>query len=239
MAPPLPTRTLGGVRVSDTPLITKALEFARAYSTDTALYNHVQRCWLFGTIIADKIPHLKHRDLEVHAVAALLHDVGLDPTGKLVSRDKRFEVDGANAARDFLQREAPDWDQHRLQLVWDAIALHTIGSVVFYKEPEVQASAYGIWADYQGPNGVTDGLLTHEEYNTVVKDFPRLDLLKGMKEAMCHLCVTKPGTTYDNTVGEWGDKYVEGYSRKGKLTQDLLDTCDLDEKEPVTTALEK
>jgi len=231
MASPLPTRTFGGVTLPDTPLITKALEFARAHSTDYA-YNHVQRSWLFGSIIADKLPHLKDRDLEVHAVSALLHDVGWDPTGKLVSRDRRFEVDGADAAREFLQREAPDWDKHRLQLVWDAIALHTIGSIVFYKEAEVQACSYGIWADFQGPDRVADGLLTHEEYNNVVKILPRLNLMKGLKEVMCHLCVTKPETTYDNTVGEWGDKYVEGYSRKGKLTQDLLDTCDLDEKTP-------
>lgn len=51
---------------------------------------------------------------------------------------------------------------------------------------------------------------------------------------MLHLCKTKPETTYDNTVGEWGDRYLqgEGYSREGKLTQYLLETCDLDDKEP-------
>jgi hypothetical protein len=53
--------------------------------------------------------------------------------------------------------------------------------------------------------------------------------MKGLKANMCHLCEVKPATTYDNTVGEWGDRYVEGYSRKGKLTQDLLETCNLDE----------
>lgn len=53
--------------------------------------------------------------------------------------------------------------------------------------------------------------------------------MKGLKANMCLLCETKPQTTYDSTVGEWGDKYVEGYSRKGKLTQDLLETCNLDD----------
>lgn len=82
------------------------------------------------------------------------------------------------------------------------------------------------------------------------QEYPRLGLMKDLKENMCSLCVTKPETTYDNTVGEWGDRYVaypcplveggptdtvryvEGYSRKGKLTQDLLETCNLDEIEP-------
>ena len=61
------------------------------------------------------------------------------------------------------------------------------------------------------------------------QEYPRLSLMKGLKANMCLLCEAKPQTTYDNTVGEWGDRYVEGYSRKGKLTQDLLETCNLDD----------
>jgi len=168
----LPTKVLGGVTVPDTPLITKALEFAREHSTDST-YNHIVRSFLLGFIIADKI--LQDRDREAHAIAAILHDLGFPighpPHSDVISPDKRFEVDGAHAARRFLQRETDpkDWDKHRLQLVWDAIALHTIGSVVFEKEPEVQACSYGIWADFQGPDRVRDGLLTWDEYNAVVK----------------------------------------------------------------------
>lgn len=227
MATSIPTRVFGGVTVPDTPLINKTLEFARLHSSDAA-YNHIQRSWLFGFIISDKMPSIQNRDVEIHSVSAILHDLGWDPTGELVSSDKRFEVDGAYAAREFLRKEAPGWDKHRLQLVWDSIALHTIGTIVFHKEPEVQACAYGIWADFQGPDRVPGGLLTLEEYEEVVKVLPRLGLMKELKEVMCNLCRTKPETTYDNTVGEWGDKYVEEYSREGKLTADLLETCDLD-----------
>ncbi|CZR63668.1 uncharacterized protein PAC_13565 [Phialocephala subalpina] len=226
---PLPTRLFAGVTIPDTPLITKALSYTQAHSTDFA-FNHVQRSMLFGFIIASKIPTLSGRDQEVHAIAALMHDLGWDPTGELVSKDKRFEVDGADAARMFLKNEAPDWDERRLQLVWDAIALHTIGSIVFHKESEVQAVAYGIWADFQGPDRIANNLLTWDEYNAVVTELPRLNLMKGLKREMCHLCETKPETTIDNTVGEWGDMFVKGYKREGKLTRDLLLTCDLDGK---------
>ncbi|RMZ29368.1 hypothetical protein D0859_06540 [Hortaea werneckii] len=234
----LPTKELAGVCIPDTPLVTKALEFARQHSTDYT-YNHIVRSVLFGFIISDKLPQTKERDREAHAVAAILHDLGFPighpPHSEVLSNDKRFEVDGANAAREFLKREADpqQWDKHRLQLVWDSIALHTIGTVVFHKEPECQACSYGIWADFQGPDRVPGGVLTWDEYNKVVKEFPRLGLMRGLKENMLHLCKTKPDTTYDNTVGEWGDRYLqgEGYSREGKLTQNLLETCDLDEKE--------
>ena len=170
----LPTKVLAGVTVPDTPLITKALEFAKEHSTDYT-YNHIVRSFLFGFIIADKIPYTKERDREAHAVAAILHDLGFPlghpPHSDVISKDNRFEVDGANAAREFLKREAKseEWDKHRLQLVWDAIALHTIGSVVFHKEPEVQSCSYGIWADFQGPDRIPGNPLTWDEYNTIVK----------------------------------------------------------------------
>lgn len=170
----LPTKILCGVTVPDTPLIDKALDFAKGVSTDYT-YNHIVRSFLLGFIIADKLPHTKERDREAHAIAAILHDTGFPighpPHSEVLSNDKRFEVDGANAARNFLKREAKteEWDKHRLQLVWDSIALHTIGSVVFEKEPEVQSCSYGIWADFQGPDRVPGGVLTWDEYNAVVR----------------------------------------------------------------------
>jgi len=139
----LPTRIFAGVEVPDTPLITKALTLSRKHLNDLA-YNHSVRTWLWGTIIANKIPELQDRDIEAHAISAILHDLGWDETSDLVTQDKRFEVDGANAAREFLKREASDWDKHRLQVVWDAIALHTTTSIAWHKEPEVVATSYGI-----------------------------------------------------------------------------------------------
>jgi hypothetical protein len=108
-------------------------------------------------------------------LTAILHDLGFPighpPHSDVISKDNRFEADGANAAREFLKREAKssEWDKHRLQLVWDAIALHTIGTVVFHKEPEVQACAYGIWADFQGPDRIQGNPLSWDEYNRIVK----------------------------------------------------------------------
>lgn len=237
----LPTRVFAGVTVPDTPLIEKAIAFARKHSDDFA-FNHIQRSWLFGQIIISKLsPFCDNPDFdhEAYTVAALLHDLGWDPT--LVSTDKRFEIDGADAAREFLQKETcadPSWDKHRLQLVWDAIALHSTGSIALHKELEVRACNLGISADFLGPDGLpfttADGqpLMTWDEYETIVRELPRLGLVNKVKCLMNHLCLTKPETTYDNAVGEWGEKHVEGYSRDGKLLRDLFENCDLDERVP-------
>src|SRR6202022_1279856 len=66
-------------------------------------------------------------------IGAVFHDLGL--TKKFSSPDKRFEVDGANAARSFLEQQGIS--KAKIQIVWDAIALHTTIGVAQYKEPEV------------------------------------------------------------------------------------------------------
>ncbi|KAH6714603.1 hypothetical protein BKA61DRAFT_673924 [Leptodontidium sp. MPI-SDFR-AT-0119] len=108
---------IAGVTVPDTPLITKALEFAREHLSDFT-YNHVIRSWLYGEFLCSQLPEFQHRDVELHAITAILHDMGWATSGNLVSTDKRFEIDGAEATRKFLMREGKkhDWGKHRLQL---------------------------------------------------------------------------------------------------------------------------
>lgn len=194
-----PTQVIAGVIVPDTPLIKASLDYARAHSDDMT-YNHVIRSWLFGTIILNKTN--TKVDPEVHAVANILHDLGWDNTGELISTDKRFEVDGAIAARNFIEAAvkngtgSKDWDENRLQLVWDAIALHTIPTISAYKQPIVAFTGYGIFSDFLGPD--TDGThtLTWGEFNRIKEAFPRHDVRDAVTKIICGFARTKPTTTY-------------------------------------------
>ena len=47
------TRLLAGVSVPDTPLISRAIEFARERS-EPYLFNHVMRSWLFAVLLAQR-----------------------------------------------------------------------------------------------------------------------------------------------------------------------------------------
>ncbi|CAG8957315.1 hypothetical protein HYFRA_00010738 [Hymenoscyphus fraxineus] len=212
MNPKPSTRVLAGVTIPDTPLIRKAIEYAQTNLTEF-MFNHIMRSFLFGQIIADGLPSLQSRDNELHAVAAILHDIGWSQNKDLVSKDKRFEIDGANAARAFLMEEGrkEEWDVHRLQLAWDCIALHTTPSIGLHKEVEVQACGIGIFADFQGPERSFGGVLTRKEWDVVNKEFPRAGFRDGVKEVMCQLCIDKPETTYDNFVAGFGTAFVPGY----------------------------
>ena len=97
-----------------------------------------------------------------------------------------------------------------------------------YKEPEVIATTYGIRADFTGPDLAAGGHLTWEAWNVVVKELPRLGLKEGLREICCRLCREKPETTYDNVVGQYGERYVEGFTMAGKLTIDFLEATILD-----------
>ncbi|PLB51314.1 hypothetical protein P170DRAFT_353150 [Aspergillus steynii IBT 23096] len=221
-----PTRIFAGVPLIDTPLVQKAIDFARHHN-DTLSFNHAYRSWVFGVIIASKLPSFSDIDHEVHAVSALLHDLAWDcRTSPFVSPDKRFEVDSANAARDFLTREASHFDARQRQLVWDSIALHTTSSIARHKEPEVAVCSMGIFADFRGPQ-FPGGLLTKAEYNAVVAELPADGFKVGVKELMCELCEKKPETTYDNFVRDFGERFVQGYPLgKGNKVEVLIGRID-------------
>src|SRR5580700_9049856 len=120
---------LAGIKVPDTVLVRDAIDLSRSAS-ERFLFNHVMRSWLFGVLLSESAERAP--DAELLAVAAILHDLGL--TGRY-NGENRFEVEGANAAREFLKERGISAQQ--TQLVWDAIALHTTPTLALHKEPEV------------------------------------------------------------------------------------------------------
>lgn len=196
-----------------------ALAYAKQHC-DAKTYYHTIRSVYWAMIIANKDPSVdvKSVDLEAVIVSCILHDMGWAETKALLSTDKRFEVDGANIAKEFLkkQQHAEDtgvWDQHRIQRCWDSIALHTTPSIAKYAAPEVALTALGILADFMGPafpNGPSaeDNLISIDEYHAVMKVAPRSGFTPdGFKDIMCGLCRDKPATTYDNFVGLFGVEF--------------------------------
>lgn len=195
MAGTLPTTTIAGVEVVWTPIVQDALEYAKA-NADDMTYRHIVRSWLFGVLEITNNPGLSSSDLEVHALGAILHDLGWDetPNSPHVSPDKRFEVDGAIGARKFIRshRDGKDWEERRVQLVWDSIALHGTPSIGFFKEPEVQAVGLGIVQDIggKGPN------IPPAPYDKIVGEYPQRDVDSGLQNKIIWLCRTKPESTY-------------------------------------------
>jgi len=199
---------------------------------DNQTYNHVLRSWLTAQASLSHLPaSIQDKvDTEVLAVSSILHDLGWSKNPALISANKRFEVDGADVSREFLKREGKgDWNERRVQLVWDAIALHTTRDINLYKEPEVWLTSVGILAELAGPAaairtvGADRVAVTQGEWDGIAKEFPRKGLREYFKGVIVGFCATKPSTTYQNFMGDYGERYLQGYTRDGKKVVDFYD----------------
>lgn len=195
--------------VPDTSLVFSAIEYAREHS-EPYLFNHVMRSWLFAVTLAqlDGTPH----DAEVLAVATVLHDVGLS---RGFDGPLRFEVEGANAAREFAREKGID--DHRAQLIWDGVALNSTPSIALYKEAEVALCSAGTVLDWAGQGS---DKLTNDQMAAILEAFPRLEMKRRFTHAVCCIVETRPGTTYDNFARDFGERFVAGY--KAPSTVDYL-----------------
>ena len=207
--PDIAIRLLAGVSVPDTPMISRAIEFARERS-DPYLFNHVMRSWLFAALFAQREQAL--HDAEVLAVTTILHDIGL---AESFAGPLRFEVEGANAARSFARNEGVD--DRRAQLIWDGVALNSTPSISLYKEPEVALATMGIGLDWGGWGYEA---LTDAEMADIIEAFPRLGMKERFTHAVCRIIETRPTTTYDNFARDFGERFVPGY--KPASTVDYL-----------------
>lgn len=203
------TRSIAGISVPDTPLVSRAIEYAHR-NQEPYLFNHAMRSWLFAASVAQQ--RATAHDAEVLAVATLLHDLGLE---KAFSGPLRFEVEGANAARRFAQDEG--LDERRAQLIWDGVALNSTPSIGLHKEVEVALCTTGIGLDWGGWGYES---LPATLIAEVVDAFPRLEMKRRFARSVCWVVETRPATTYDNFARDFGERLVPGYTHPSAV--DLL-----------------
>ena len=198
---PIDTQRLAGIEVADTPVVERAICFARA-NHEPWLFNHVVRSWLFATLIGQR-EQLQY-DAEVLAVITLLHDLGL---AEAFQGPLRFEVEGANAARDFAH--GAGLDGRRCQLVWDGVALNSTPSIARYKEVEVSLSQRGVGVDW---GGWEHEAIAPARMQAILAEYPRLQMKRCFSNAVCSIVQSRPQTTWDNFARDFGERLVPGYA---------------------------
>ncbi|KAL6700275.1 hypothetical protein J3F84DRAFT_357659 [Trichoderma pleuroticola] len=228
---PFPSFPLTGIEFPTTPLVLASYYQAKKYSTPGVL-NHVLRSAAFCLLLQKKMPEFSklgdELDKELIVVSCLLHDLAWSKNKEIVTNTRRFEVDGANLARDFIDsypEKESNWDRkgRRMQLAWDSIALHTMEVFAPWKEPEVALVHYGIHGDLLGPSlhllGLPEdlpnlkGVMTDEEFKEICNAFPRNHFADEFKEIFCGLCRDRGRYTFDSTVVHYGLEW--GFDGKG------------------------
>jgi len=191
---------LAGIELADTSLVREAMDLARSAS-EPFLYSHLMRSWLFASVLSENMQSIV--DPELLAVATLLHDLGLT---ERFGADARFEVDGANAAKSFLQERGVPKEQ--IRLVWDAIALHSTGTIALHKEPIIAITFEAINADAVG---YALERIPRNQLQAILTEFPRMDMKKKITACFCRVAREKPESTYDNSLRDFGLRFLQGF----------------------------
>ncbi|MFC4211631.1 HD domain-containing protein [Pedobacter lithocola] len=197
-------KTIAGINIPDSSIATQATELLREHGTEF-IYNHSLRVFLFSSLNG-KRKQLAY-DPELLYVASVFHDLGLVP--HYSSPDLRFEVDGANAARDFC--ESHGLPKESLQLVWDTIALHTTIGIAEHKEAEVALMYSGVGLDVMGEGY---DLLSNENREEIISAFPRNDFKNRIIPTFFSGFEHKTDTTFGNIKADVCAFMIPNFHRK-------------------------
>jgi hypothetical protein len=154
---------IAGVRIPDSSIARDITQLIRDTESEL-LFHHSVRVYYWGALSGKR--HGLRFDPELLYAAAMFHDIGITP--HYHGSQLRFEVDGANAARDFLRgRGMPD---DGIEKVWLAIALHTTPGIPEHMYPEIALVQTGAGMDMAGRNF---DQFTEEERAAVIAAHPR------------------------------------------------------------------
>jgi hypothetical protein len=184
---------IAGIRVPDSAMARAATELVRD-TEDDLLYNHSRRVFFWGALTGER-RKLKF-DPELLYIGAMFHDMGL--TKAHASKDLRFEVDGANAARDFLKSHRVS--ERDIEDVWTAIALHTTPGVPEHMRPTIALVTAGVEMDVLG---IAYHDFTHEQRDAVCNHHPReANFKENIIDHFARGIVAKPMTTFGNVKAD-------------------------------------
>lgn len=182
------THTIAGITIPDTALVRDVTAYIRDVEDDL-LFDHSRRVFLFGAL--QGLRRGLSPDLELLYAGAMFHDIGL--TEGYRTSTLRFEVDGANAARDFLLERG--YDDAAVRTVWLSIALHTTPGVPEFLDPEIALVTAGVETDVLGI-GRDD--LSERDLDAVTAAHPRPDFKHRILQAFTDGNVHRPRSTFGN-----------------------------------------
>ncbi|UQY43340.1 HD domain-containing protein [Erwinia sp. PK3-005] len=184
---------INNLTIPDSQMARDATAFIRDTESDL-LFHHSSRVYYWGALAGQR--YRLNVDRELLYIGCMFHDIGL--THEHCSCDKRFEVDGANAARDFLKGYGIA--QSDIDKVWTAIALHTTPGIPEYMAPEIALVTAGVEMDVLGI-GYED--FDEREIEAVTTQHPRPAAFKEeIMTAFYNGIKHKPQTTFGNVKAD-------------------------------------
>src|SRR5215210_7036425 len=195
--------SIAGIPIPDSTLASDATQFVQDVST-RLLFDHSRRVFLWASLQGQKLG--LDYDPELLYVGAMFDDIGLVAGHR--SEHERFEIDGANAARAFLERHG--LPEERVMTVWESVALHTTPEIPRYKQPEVRLVTMGVEYDVLGLHFEE---LSAQQREAVLAAHPRTGFKTGIVEAFSAGMRDKPETAFGTMNTDILEATVPGYER--------------------------
>ena len=187
------SRPVAGVVIPDSKLAREVTELV-SDTESPLLFHHSSRVYYWGALTGRR--RGLSFDPELLYAGAMFHDMGLTP--QYASTDKRFEVDSANTARDFLRSHGIDAQD--IQTVWTAIALHTTPGIPQFMHPVIALVTAGVEMDVLG---IAFSEFTEAEREAVVHAHPRSGRFKEeIIQAFYDAIHPRPGTSFGNVKAD-------------------------------------
>ncbi|MCJ1714978.1 HD domain-containing protein [Curtobacterium sp. VKM Ac-2922] len=193
--------TIAGITIPDSTLAAEATQLVRDTTPDL-LFHHSSRVFLFGSLQAEALGIAP--DPELLYVAALFHDLGLVP--QYQDMTQRFEIDGADHARDFLRRQGRGYAD--ALTVWTAIALHTTPEVPYHLAPEIAATTAGVETDVLG---LHLDRIPETHIHEVTAAHPRPDFKRQILSAFNDGFQHRPDTTFGTVNADVLEYFDSGF----------------------------
>jgi hypothetical protein len=195
--------------VPDSKLTRETTGLLREYSTPL-LIAHSHRAFFWADEFGRQTG--KPYDQELLFICAAFHDLGLLKPFR--TEDDRFEVDSANAMRQFLDLHGVP--HTRIQAAWDAVSLHTTPGIAAYKPIEVELLYNGVGLDVLGIG--YEGL-DPKVRDRVVAAFPRVDFHRSIAKAFYDGFGYKPKTTEATCNEDICSQFTRNYKRSNFYEQ--------------------
>ncbi|TCC21026.1 HD domain-containing protein [Kribbella speibonae] len=195
------TETIAGIRIPDSTIAREATELVRD-AASPLLFDHSRRVFLFGSLRGQGLAY----DPELLYVGAMFHDLGL--TERYRRTDQRFEIDGADEARRFLQRHGITDDA--ADRVWTAIALHTTPEIPLHMSAEIALVTRGVELDVLG---LGYDAITEAQRTAVTTAHPRPGFKTRILEAFTEGLQDRPASTFGNVKADVLEHFVPGFHR--------------------------
>jgi HD superfamily phosphodiesterase len=165
--------------VPETPVCLKAFEYAQSQLPLTILH-HSLRVFIYADWLAKREARNWGHDEKLRDmmfIACICHDLGATHHH---DGEQRFEVEGADAAKEFaLSQSISEVQAHD---IWTAVAIHTSPHIAERIHPLARLVRLGVLIDFR--KATRDDLEANEYVKEIEEKIPRMDIEKVLADAV-------------------------------------------------------